>query len=317
MEFGLAIQNNRAGATAEGMDASAEVAARLGWQSLWVADHLIVSRSGGAEADPWFAQHNWLEHEWILEAILSLMYVGARHDGLRLGLGVVVPPMRDAPQLAKELATLDTLTKGRLVVGVGVGDPEDQLEYENLGKGDRFRVRGAYLDETIALWRHLWSGRTDPFEGRFHQLRDFTFRPLPPQGADLPIWTGGRSERAFARIGVMTDGYFGARWSPEQFAAAWPPVLERAAANGRPRPRLTTRLRVRIGEAPDEIYSLCGSPEAIVGELLKFEAAGVDEVIAVLEAVDPEGIEREAERFQREVVDGYRTVAGRARKALA
>jgi alkanesulfonate monooxygenase SsuD/methylene tetrahydromethanopterin reductase-like flavin-dependent oxidoreductase (luciferase family) len=313
MDFGLAIQNNRAGASAEGMDASAEVATRLGWRSVWVADHLIVSRSGGPDADSWFAEYNWLEHEWILEAILSLTYVGARHGGLLLGLGVVVPPMRDAPQLAKELATLDTLTGGRLIVGVGVGDPEDELEYRNLGKGDRFRVRGAYLDETIELLRHLWSGQSDPFEGRFHQLRDFTFRPLPPQGRDLPIWTGGRSDRAFARIGVTTDGYFGSRWSPEQFAEVWPAVLERAERNGRRRPYLATRLRARIGEEPDELYSLSGTPDEIVGELLRFEAAGVDEVVAVLEAVDPEGIVREAVRFQREVVDAYRGAScGRA-----
>jgi alkanesulfonate monooxygenase SsuD/methylene tetrahydromethanopterin reductase-like flavin-dependent oxidoreductase (luciferase family) len=74
--------------------------------------------------------------------------------------------MRDAPQLAKELATLDTLSDGRLIVGVGVGDIEDISEYENLGKGDRFKVRGRYLDESIALWRHLWGGRTEPFIGQ-------------------------------------------------------------------------------------------------------------------------------------------------------
>ncbi len=306
MDIGLAIQNNREGASAEGMDASAEAAIRYGWTSLWVADHLMIGRTGEGEGGEWFLQHNIDEHEWILEAILSLMYLGARHEGLRLGLGVAVPPMRDAPQFAKEIATLDTLTGGRVLVGVGVGDIEDISEYQNLGKGDRFKVRGRYLDESIALMRHLWGGRTEPFEGEFHQLRDYTFRPLPPRGAGIPILTGGRSDRAMARVGVTTDGYYGARWAPERFAAVWPDVLARAAANGRSKPYLGMRVRMRIEEAPDEIFSLCGTPDQMVEGLLEYERTGADEVILVLDPVDPDGITRYAERVQREVIVPWR-----------
>lgn len=306
MDIGLAIQNNREGASAEGMDASAEAANRYGWTSLWVADHLMIGRTGEGEGGAWFLQHNIDEHEWILEAMLSLMYLGARHERVRLGLGVAVPPMRDAPQFAKEIATLDTLTGGRVVVGVGVGDIEDISEYQNLGKGDRFKVRGRYLDESIALMRHLWSGRTEPFEGEFHQLRDYTFRPLPPRGADIPILTGGRSDRAMARVGVTTDGYYGARWAPDRFAATWPDVLARAAANGRPKPYLGMRVRMRIEEQPDEIFSLCGSPDQMIEGLLEYERTGADEVILVFDPVDPDGILRYAERIQRDVIVPWR-----------
>jgi alkanesulfonate monooxygenase SsuD/methylene tetrahydromethanopterin reductase-like flavin-dependent oxidoreductase (luciferase family) len=306
MEFSIAVQNNRLGASAEGMDASAEMAARFGWRTLWVADHLIVSRAGGPKADEWYAQYNVLEHEWVLEALLSLMYLGARHEKVLLGLGVIVPAMRDAPLLAKEISTLDTLTGGRVIAGVGVGDEEDYGEYENLGKADRFRRRGAYLEETIALWRHLWSGRTDPFVGEFHQLHDFTFQPPPPQGSNLPIWSSGRSARALARVGAMTDGYLGARWPPDLFLKNWPPVLQRAQENGRPRPHLAMRVRIRMDEEPDEIFSLCGSQASIVEGLLAYEAAGADEVVAVFDAVYPEAIARDAERFERECVQAYR-----------
>ncbi|HEY2916258.1 MAG TPA: LLM class flavin-dependent oxidoreductase [Candidatus Limnocylindrales bacterium] len=311
MQFSLAVQNNRLGAAAEGMDASAEVANRFGWRTLWVADHLLVSREGGPKADEWYAQYNVLEHEWILEALLSLMYIGARHERLLLGLGVIVPAMRDAPALAKEIATLDTLTNGRVIAGVGVGDEEDYGEYQNLGKADRFRRRGAYLNETIALWRHLWSGRTDPFVGEFHQLNDFTFQPPPPQGGDLPIWSSGRSDRALARIGVLTDGYLGSRWSPDLFEAKWPAVLERAQANGRPKPHLAMRVRIRLDEEPDEIFSLCGSPQQVVDGLLAYEAAGADEVVAVFDAVYAADIVRDTERFQRQVVEPYLEASAR------
>lgn len=311
MDFSLAVQNNRLGAAAEGMDASGEVASRFGWRTVWVADHLIISRAGGPKADDWYAQYNVLEHEWILEALLSLMYIGARHENILLGLGVIVPAMRDAPALAKEIATLDCLTGGRVIAGVGVGDEEDYGEYVNLGKADRFHRRGAYLDETIRLWRHLWSGRTDPFVGQFHQLTDFTFQPPPPQGVNLPIWASGRSDRALARVGAFTDGYLGSRWSPDLFHKNWPAVLERAERNGRPRPHLAMRVRIRLDEEPDEIFSLCGSAASAVDGLLDYEAAGADEVVAVFEATYPEDILRVTERFQREVVEPYRDVSAR------
>lgn len=239
------------------------------------------------------------------------MYLGARHENVLLGLGVIVPAMRDAPALAKEISTLDTLTGGRVVAGVGVGDEEDFDEYQNLGKADRFRRRGAYLNESIALWRHLWSGRTDPFVGEFHQLNDFTFQPLPPQGANLPIWSSGRSDRALARVGDVTDGYLGARWSPDDLHRSWPRVVQRAQQNARPRPHLATRVRIRFDEDPDEIFSLCGSAASIVGGLLDYEAAGVDEVVAVFEAVRPQEILRETERFNREAVEPYREASAR------
>ncbi len=316
MEFGLAVQNNGVGASAESMDASAEVAARFGWRTLWITDHLIISRAGGPRADEWFTEYNVHEHEWIFEALLSAMYLGARHEKLLLGLGVIVPPMRDAPLMAKELATLDSLTGGRLIVGVGVGDEEDYGEYRNLGKADRFHVRGAYLDEASDLFRHLWSGRTDPFGGRFHQLDDFIFQPLPPQGADLPIWSSGRSARALARIGVTTDGYLGARWAPAQFHEQWPACLERARQNGRRRPYLAMRVRIRIDEEPDEIFSLCGRPESMVEGLLDYEAAGADEIVVVLEAIQADDIVRDAGRFQRQVVEPYLEASARRRAAL-
>ena len=242
---------------------------------------------------------------------MSLMYIGARHPDILLGLGVAVPALRDAPQLGKMVATLDILTGGRVVAGLGVGDEEDYGEFENCGKADRFHVRGKYLDETFALWQHLFSGRTDPFEGRFHRLTDFTFSPPPPQGANFRIYASGRSDRGFARVGTLANGYLGSRWSPEQFEQKWPEVLARAAANGKPKPYLATRVRMRIGEEPDRIWSLCGTPEEMVGHLLDYERAGVNEIVAVFEATLPDDITREMQRFQAEVVEPYKEASGK------
>jgi probable F420-dependent oxidoreductase len=300
MQFGLALQNHGDGAGPEGIEAAAEAVSRHGWRGVWAVDHLMVGES------------NAKDYGLLLEPLLSLAHLGARFPQIRLATGVLVPPMRDAPQLAKELATLDVLSGGRLTVGVGVGDEEDLVEYQNLGKGDRFRRRGAYLDETIALWRHLWSGSTDPFDGAFHQLTDFNFLPLPVQGAALPVVSGGRSDRALARVGRITDGYYASRWGPADLRDHWPAVLKTAQENGRPKPTLSTRVRVRPDQPPDHRYSVCGTADQMVGQLREYAEVGTDEFVAVFDAVLPEQIERAVDRFAWEVVGPFRDAqAGR------
>ena len=206
MDYGICLPNFPDGASREGMEAAAETAERLGWSTVWTTDHLLVPT---ANAD---------DYGRIYEAILSLAWIGAKYSKIRLATSVIVVPMRNAVLLAKELATLDSLSGGRVVAGVGVG--WNEAEFANVGVADRFHVRGAYTDETIRLWRHLWSGSTEPFHGRFHDFDDFAFAPLPDRGADLPIVVGGRAEAALRRAGTLGDGYHSSATSAAKYAAA-------------------------------------------------------------------------------------------------
>ncbi len=304
MDIGVAIPNHRAGASIQGLTAAADAAVRHGWRSLWAVDHLVVSRS---EA---------VDYGWTLEPLVSLAYLGALYPTLRIATGVLVPAMRDAVHLAKELATLDNiLGADRLIVGVGVGDAEDEIEYANLGKADRFHTRGAYLDEAIALWRHLWSGTAEPFAGRFNTLADFTFAPLPIRKDKLLVISGGRSDRALTRVGRLTDGFYSSRWGPTELRERWPGMLATAATNGRPRPFLAARVRVRFDVDPSSttVYAVCGTPEQMVAELLAFAEVGVDEFVTVLDAVLPADVTRLADRFERDVVRPFRAALGGAR----
>ncbi len=203
MDFGLCLPNFPDGASAEGIEAAADVAERLGWSTVWTTDHVLVPHADAGE------------YGRIYEAILTLAWVGARHPRIRLGTSVIVVPQRNAVVLAKELATLDSLSGGRVIAGVGIGWNEP--EFANLAVADRFHVRGAYLDETIRLWRHLWSGATEPFRGRFHTIEDFVFGPLPVQ-APLPIVIGGRAEPALRRAGTLADGYHSSATGPAGYA---------------------------------------------------------------------------------------------------
>jgi probable F420-dependent oxidoreductase len=306
MRFGLSLANKGEGCGPESLDAGAGAAERLGWDSVWVTDHLMVPN--GPEAG---------EYGVMLEALTALTYVAARHRKLAIGTSVIVPAMRDAPLLAKELATLDVLSGGRLIVGVGVSDKGDIAEYTNLGKAERFRRRGTYLDEAVALWRHLWSGRTDDFEGEFHTLSDFTFLPLPVQGADIPIWCGGRSDRALRRTAELANGYHAAQTGPSDLAARTPRLAELTSERGRPMPTLSVRARVEFGPTRRTVYTLHGTEEDMVDELLKFARAGADEMVLVFDAVTPEDVEAAVERFHEHVVEPFRARIEKAEPAGA
>jgi probable F420-dependent oxidoreductase len=305
MRFGLILPTMGTRATADAVDSAAATAATLGWSSVWVTDHMMVAP--GEEATSYGS---------ILEALTTLAWIAGRHPSLRLGTSVVVPAMRDAPQLAKELATIDVLSGGRLIVGVGVGDRMDEPEWTNLGKVDRMSVRGVYLDEAIALWRHLWSGSTDAFRGRFHTLEAFLFDPLPAQAGGPPIWTGGRSEAAITRAATVCDGYHASQTGPADLHERWPRIQEQARAAGRKRPALSVRSRVRFDKPEGAVYSLHGSARAMVDELLAFDEIGVDELVVFFEPDADSRVDLAMQRFQEQVIQPYRAARREADDAV-
>jgi len=118
---------------------------------------------------------------------------------------VLVLPQRHPTLVAKQVSTLDTLSGGRVRLGVGVGWQES--EYEALGED--FHTRGARMDEAIRLLRTYWSDAQVDFKGQHYQITAIGMEPKPPQGRRLPIWVGGRSERALRRVGELGDGWLG------------------------------------------------------------------------------------------------------------
>jgi len=290
MRYGIALPNFTDVAAPEAIEAAAAVAERLGWDAVWTTDHVLVDRGNDAA-----------DYRTNYDAIETLAWVGARHPSVRLGTSVLVVPQRNAVILAKELATLDALSGGRVVAGVGVG--WNAREFANLAAEERFAVRGAYLSETIALWRHLWSGSTEPFSGRFHHLDDFTFGPLPPQGASLPIWIGARTDAALRRVGRLADGYHSSATSPEAYARRLPVIAAAADEAGRPMPALSARVRVEFGPAPagPSYYAMRGTPDAVAAEVRAYAELGVEDLALSFNELPPDELVAAAERFAAEV----------------
>ena len=293
MRYGLCLPNFTTLASPDAIDAAAATAERLGWDSVWTTDHVLVDTSADAA-----------DYRTNFDVIQTLAWVGARYPTIRLGTSVIVVPQRNAIVLAKELATLDALSGGRVIAGIGVGWSE--REFANLAVSDRFSVRGAYVEETIGLWRHLWSGSGEPFHGLFHPVSDFVFGPLPAQGAALPIWIGGRADAALERAGRLADGYHSSATSPESFARRIPVIRAAAEAAGRPMPTLSARVRIAFGEpvqsAEPRSYAMRGSSADVAAEVAKWAALGVEDLALFFEVESAAEFVEAAERFAAEVL---------------
>lgn len=139
----------------------------------------------------------------ILEALMALSYMAAVTSRVTLGTEVLVLPQRQPALVAKQVSTLDTLSGGRVRLGIGVGWQE--AEYEALGED--FHTRGQRMDEAIQLLRAYWGEPQVNFEGTYYRAVAMAMEPKPPQGRRLPLWIGGTSQAAYRRVGRFGDGW--------------------------------------------------------------------------------------------------------------
>jgi probable F420-dependent oxidoreductase len=185
----------------EGPDAMARLARAIediGFDQLDMFDHVVMGfptadRRGG----PYPPQMP------IMEALMVLAFAAAHTRRIGLGTEVLVLPQRQPVLVAKQVATLDTLSSGRVRLGVGVG--WQAAEYQAL-QAD-FADRGRRMDEAIDLLRTCWRDEHVDFAGDFYTATAMAMEPKPPQGDTLPIWIGGNSARALRRVGEMGDGW--------------------------------------------------------------------------------------------------------------
>ena len=293
MDFGLILPSYRAGASTESIEGASETAARLGWHSAFTTDHLLVEPTKRSE-----------DYFTIYDALITTAHVAARQPALKVGISVVVVPMRNAVELAKELATIDALSGGRLIVGVGVG--WNEREFQHLGLGDRFNKRGAYLTEAVEIWRQLWSGNTGAFNGRFHSWEEVRFAPLPAQGADVPIWFGGRDEHALRRAGRLGQGYHSSASGHDQLAVRVPIIRAAAEEAGRAMPLISARVRVQFGPTEASFYMLAGTPDQMIAEIRAFQEVGAGHMAFDFAETDADKAVKLMERFDREVLAAFR-----------
>ena len=174
---------------------------RIGYDHIDIFDHVIMGIPiDGRPKGPYNPAMP------ILEALMTLSYLAAVTSRVTLGTEVLVLPQRQVALVAKQVGTLDTLSNGRVRLGVGVGWQES--EYEALGED--FRTRGERMDEAIRL-RTYWSEPNVSFDSAHYKTVEMAMEPKPPQGGHLPIWIGGNSDAAYRRVGRYGDGWLASR----------------------------------------------------------------------------------------------------------
>jgi len=223
----------------------------LGFADVWVSEHIILPKAAPYPPSPAF-----------YEPILTLTWAAAVTNRVGLGTSVIVLPMHHPVPMAKQIATLQCLSGGRVIFGIGVG----WLEAEFAALGAPFRERGRRMDESIALMRALWSQDPVSFETRAVPAEIADMRMQPPPSHTIPIWVGGSSEPALARAVRLCDGWHGTRLTPEKAA----PIVERLRRE-RPEPGFAISLRTGWdGKDAGELRD----------RLAAFSSAGVGHVLA-------------------------------------
>jgi probable F420-dependent oxidoreductase len=250
----------------------AQMAEGLGFDSLWLSDHVVHPRSGD-DTHPVGLRHGSIaaERPW-LEAITALSYVAAITERPLLGTAVLVLPQRNPVLVAKQLATVNALSRGRLVFGAGIGWWMEEFE----ALATPFRDRGRRMDDYLEVIRQCWIEDHPSFEGKYYQLGDVGFYPKPVQAgsrARPPVWIGAYSSPGFRRAGRAGDGLFLSRTPPSDIPAAWQETLDAARAAGRDPAVLTLTSFARLRwETETETASA-------VDTLKKLAGAGVQHIV--------------------------------------
>jgi len=262
LRFGVHLPQYGRAAGAPALAAVARHAEDLGFADVWVSDHLAIPV--GAPYPP----------AYLLEPVVALTYAAAATTRVGLGTSVLVLPYRHPLHLAKELATLDALSEGRVLLGAAAG----WLEGEFDALGVPFRERGARTDDAIGALRACWGDDPVAYDGAFTTLHDL--RVLPKPAHHIPIWVGGASEAALQRALRVGDGWHGTFMRPDESAE----ILRRLAAE---RPSASFALSMRV--AWDGVATNAGD---MARELEMFADLGLDHLMASPVQADLDGWRR-------------------------
>jgi probable F420-dependent oxidoreductase len=250
MRVGIHLPQYGRVAGADAITRAARHAEDLGFADAWVSDHVVHP---AAQTYP--SPH-------LYDPLVTLSWAAASTSAIGLGTSVMVVPMHNPLELANALASLDSLSGGRLIVGAGVGWSED--EYRALGYG--FKDRGQRMDETLDLLRVAWRDDPASFHGTWIDFDDIRFLPKPAHA--IPIWVAGGSEAAYRRAVERGDGFQAVGIKPPDAIG----VVERLRRD-RPDPSFT--ISTRTGWDPQGM-----DHDLIKAERDAFEAAGIQHVVA-------------------------------------
>ena len=265
MRYGVALPHANRFASAAALDRMAAIIEDLGFDSLWTSDHIIVPEGSGYIP------------ELMLEPLAALSHLAARTSHVTLGISVLVVPYRDPVFTAKYLSSLDVISGGRLVLGVGIGWLEQ--EFEALGAS--FEERAAQTDEYLAVMRNLWETETSSFQGKWKHYENMRMFPkaAPERRGTIPIWVGGNTGPAHRRAASLGDGWHPINMSPAELADGVVAYQAACAAAGRAAGPVCLRHMPGRPGGGDERALLTGTPDEQASDVRAYAEAGLDELM--------------------------------------
>jgi probable F420-dependent oxidoreductase len=294
VKLGVWVPNCRHLATPDIIRATAVRAEQLGYDSVWVSDHVVVPHANVVNFG-----------ETVFDPLVTLGVIAGATSRVRLGTTVLIVPYRNAVVTAKMISSLDALSGGRVIFGVGAG----WVAAESAMLGVPFAERGAMTDEYLEAMQELWTKREPSFAGTYTQFSGLTFEPKPVQTPHPPIWVGGHSRAALRRT-----ARFGAAWHPinrppAELRAGRAELARLCAARGRAElPALTLRNDVRVlrpGQSvPASAHAgrvIAGEPAAVIDQITELADCGVEHLVLEFLAADGRELDEQMTVFAERV----------------
>jgi probable F420-dependent oxidoreductase len=229
MDFGIAFANTGPFTRPDAAAEFAVAAEQAGFESLWTVEHVVVP-AGYESTYPYDPSGKMPggEKSPIPDPLIWLSYLAAVTSTINLATGILILPQRNPVVLAKELATLDRMSDGRMHLGVGVGWLEEEFD----AIGVPFAERGRRTDDSMTAMRALWTGEPASHHSDFVDFTDCILRPRPTQDS-IPIHVGGHTDAAARRAGRLGDGFFPGKGSHAELARLFDVVRATATEHGR------------------------------------------------------------------------------------
>ena len=276
MKFGVTVPNNWGIENAKEALSFGPLAEELGYDSVWVMDHLF---NNGYIRER-------LDDKPYYHPLATLSYLAATTERVLLGTSVLVLPYHNPVELAKYTATLDHMSEGRVTLGVGVG----AMTEEFTALGIPMSERGALTNECIRVMKELWTNQAPSYHSSRWNFDDLRFSPKPVQQPHIPLWIGGASPGALRRAARLGDGWHPSGLTPEEYAVRRQQVRELAERAGRDPDSLTMSARVEVeatgGPSSDRTANRARIPgndlEQAAITIAAYRDAGVEHLVLAL-----------------------------------
>lgn len=290
MKYGIALPNFGKYAQTNSIIELTQAAGELAYDSIWVSDHVVIPNSHKGFGDE------------FLEPLTTLTFLAARTSKIKLGTSVIILPYRNPVVLAKTISTLDELSNGRVILGIGAGWMKDEFDALSVP----YSERGAVTDEYIDVLKNLWTEDNPEFKGSYTEFSDIKFLPKPLQKPYPPIWVGGGSKRAIERAVKRGDGWHPVGLTPSELKGKVRYLRGLLEKSGRSPGEFTISLRrtLEITDKSDidENETLRGTPEKIARGIEEYKEAGVTHFVFHLLGGEFKGLLRTMKVFSEQII---------------